>query len=78
MTDHFVGSFRQAPPKPGSLRINPSYGQPTLDALASKGHALTVSPTTLSAAATVISFDPTSHSLRAAGDPRSGRHAGAY
>ena len=40
MSDHFVGSFRQAPPDLGGLRINPSIGQATLDALASRGHKL--------------------------------------
>ena len=34
MSDHFVGSFRQAPPDLGGLRINPSIGQSVLDALA--------------------------------------------
>ena len=46
MSDHFVGSFRQAPPDLGGLRINPSIGQPTLDALALRGHKLKVADDT--------------------------------
>ena len=78
MSDHFVGSFRQAPPELGGLRINPSIGQPTLDALASRGHKLKTSDTPLAAAPTVIAIDPVSRLYRAAGDPRTRRHAGAF
>jgi gamma-glutamyltranspeptidase/glutathione hydrolase len=78
MSDHFIGSFRQAPPVLGGLRINPSIGQPVLDALAQLGHKLKPSPTPLSAAVTVIAIDPSSGLYTAAGDPRARRHAGAY
>jgi gamma-glutamyltranspeptidase/glutathione hydrolase len=77
MSDHYVGSFRQAPPDLGGLRINPSIGQATLDELALRGHILKLSPTPLSAAPSVIAIDPASGLVRAAGDPRAGRHAGA-
>jgi gamma-glutamyltranspeptidase/glutathione hydrolase len=78
MSDHFVGSFRQAPPALGGLRVNPSIGPAVLDALASRGHKLKVSPTPLSAAATVIVVEPRTGIYRAAGDPRAGRHAAAF
>jgi gamma-glutamyltranspeptidase/glutathione hydrolase len=78
MSDHFVGSFRQAPPSLGGMRINPSIGPTVLDALASRGHKLKVSPTPLSAAATVIVVEPGTGIYRAAGDPRAGRHAAAF
>jgi gamma-glutamyltranspeptidase len=78
MSDHFIGSFRQAPPALGGLRINPSIGPAVLDALASRGHRLTVSPTPLSAAATVIVVEPRTGIYRAAGDPRACRHAAAF
>jgi gamma-glutamyltranspeptidase/glutathione hydrolase len=78
MSDQFVGSFRQAPPDLGGLRINPSIGQPVLDALALRGHKLKPSPTPLAAAATVIAIDPSSGLYTAAGDPRARRHAGAF
>ncbi|MFO0953702.1 MAG: gamma-glutamyltransferase [Isosphaeraceae bacterium] len=78
MSDHFVGSFRQAPPKLGSLRINPSYGASVLSDLTARGHKLSPAENSLGAAATAISVDPSTRVLRAAGDPRAGRHAGAY
>ncbi len=78
MSDHFVGSFNQKPPILGGLRINPSIGQTTLDALSAMGHKLNVSPTTLSAAPTVIAIDPATGRYHAAGDPRSRRHAAAF
>ena len=69
MSDHFIGSFRQAPPDLGGLRINPSIGQSTLDALASRGHKLKTAATPLAAAPTVLTIDPQSRLYRAAGDP---------
>jgi len=93
MTDHFISSFRQTPPALGRLRINPEIGQKTLDGLEKLGHKLLVRSGPLSAAPSVISFiDPSVHDpesrlvvptegpplIRAAGDPRAGRHALAY
>lgn len=78
MSDHFIGSFLQTPPVLGGLRINPTFGPAVLDALTARGHKLTVSPTTLAAAPTVLAIDPSTHLYHAAGDPRSRRHAGAY
>jgi gamma-glutamyltranspeptidase/glutathione hydrolase len=93
MTDHFISSFRQRPPALGRLRINPEMGTATLDALASLGHKLGVNSGPLSAAPSVISLiDPSELNgkpslpaaargprvIRAAGDPRAGRHAAAY
>jgi hypothetical protein len=46
--------------------------------LASRGHKLKVSPTPLSAAATVIVVEPGLGIYHAAGDPRAGRHAAAF
>jgi gamma-glutamyltranspeptidase/glutathione hydrolase len=78
MSDHFLGSFRQNPPALGRLRINPGVGPDVLGELTARGHKLVVSDTPLSAAATVISIHPQSRLLRAAGDPRARRHAGAF
>jgi gamma-glutamyltranspeptidase / glutathione hydrolase len=78
MSDHFIGSFRQAPPDLGGLRINPSVGQKVLDALASRGHKLKPSSSPLAAAATVIAIDQASGLYTAAGDPRARRHAAAF
>ena len=78
MSDHYIGSFLQTPPILGGLRINPAFGPATLDALAARGHKLTVSRTSLGAAPTVLAIDPSTRLYRAAGDPRSRRHAAAY
>ncbi len=94
MTDHFISSFRQAPPALGQLRINPEIGQETLEALKNLGHKLVVNSGPMSAAPSVISLidpselKPTSRPsapsgngtplMRAAGDPRAKRHAMAY
>ena len=78
MTDHFINSFGQKPPVLGQLRINPDIGQETLDALKSRGHKPKTSPGVLSAAPCVIALDLATGQLRAAGDPRAGRHAMAY
>src|SRR5262249_35008533 len=78
MSDHFINSFRQSPPKLGRLRINPELGNEILGELKSRGHILSVNTGSLSAAPCAMSFDPATGSLRAAGDPRAGRHALAY
>jgi len=79
MSDHFIGSFQQRPPALGRLRINAEVGGETLSSLRNRGHVLAdKGSSTLSAAPTVISFDPATGLLKAAGDPRAGRHALAY
>jgi gamma-glutamyltranspeptidase / glutathione hydrolase len=78
MTDHFISSFRQTPPALGQLRINPEIGSGTLDALKALGHGLSNSTGPLAAAPSVIALDPASGQIRAAGDPRAGRHSLAY
>jgi gamma-glutamyltranspeptidase / glutathione hydrolase len=78
MTDHLINSFRHTPPALGKLRINSEIGTTTLDALTARGHVLTVSTGPLAAAPSVIAIDPSTGKLRAAGDPRAGRHAMGY
>jgi hypothetical protein len=82
MTDHFISSFGQTPPPSfGQLRINPELGSETLAALKKLGHKLVVRPGSLAAAPCVIDIstvtsDPSpTFMYRAAGDPRTGRHA---
>ena len=50
----------------------------TLDALSGLGHKLVIRSGPLSAAPSVISFDPKTGGMSTAGDPRAGRHAMAY
>ena len=78
MTDHLINSFRQTPPALGKLRINPEIGTETLDALKARGHVLSVATGPLAAAPSVIAIEPGTGKLRAAGDPRAGRHAMGY
>jgi len=78
MTDHFIGSFRQTPPALGRLRINPEVGAPNLESLKSRGHILSIRTGSLGAAPCVISLDSAGGKIKAAGDPRAGRHALAY
>jgi gamma-glutamyltranspeptidase / glutathione hydrolase len=78
MTDHLINSFRQTPPALGKLRINPEIGTETLDALKARGHVLSVATGPLAAAPSVIAIEPRTGKLRAAGDPRAGRHAMGY
>jgi gamma-glutamyltranspeptidase / glutathione hydrolase len=78
MSDHFISSFRQTAPALGRLRINPEIGTKTLDALKARGHVLSISSGPLAAAPSVIAIEPKTGKLRAAGDPRAGRHAMGY
>ncbi len=77
VTDHFIGSFRQTPPKLGSLTLEPAFPDDVQADLRSRGHRITVKNPPLWVP-TVIRLDPSSHHLDAAGDPKAGRHAGAY
>jgi gamma-glutamyltranspeptidase / glutathione hydrolase len=78
MTDHFLSSFGPRRPALGQLRINPEVGPEMLEALGKFGHRLVVNKGPLSAAPCVISIDRKTGMLRAAGDPRTIRHALAY
>jgi hypothetical protein len=78
MSDHFISSFLQKPPALGRLRINPEIGPVPLESLRAWGHTLAISSGPLSAAPSVISLDPETGLIQAAGDPRAGRHALAY
>jgi gamma-glutamyltranspeptidase/glutathione hydrolase len=78
MSDHLISSFLQKPPALGRLRINPEVGPAALESLRALGHTLAVDSGPLSAAPSVISLDPQTGLIRAAGDPRAGRHALAY
>jgi len=76
-TNHFVGSFRQAPPQLGSLLVNEGVGDATIRALTQRGHHVTVSKGSLWAPS-AIRIDRETGRLDAAGDPGAGRHAAAY
>jgi gamma-glutamyltranspeptidase/glutathione hydrolase len=72
-TNHLLGSFRQTPPTLGSLLINPAVGEETIRDLRARGHKVTIRKGPLWSP-TVVSVDPATGLIRAAGDPRAGRH----
>ena len=76
-TNHFTGSFRQTPPALGSLLVYPEMAEATRKDLRARGHMITVQKPPLWGT-TVLSIDPKSGLIRVAGDPKAGRHVGAY
>jgi gamma-glutamyltranspeptidase/glutathione hydrolase len=74
-TDHCLSSFGQAAPKLGSLAVNPDVGDGVIAELKSRGHDVTTPPGAI-AAPVVLRLE--GKTLHAAGDPKAGRHAGAY
>jgi gamma-glutamyltranspeptidase/glutathione hydrolase len=77
VTNHLLGSFRQTPPRLGSLEINPGVGEATIEALKARGHRVAVVKPPIWIPS-VMRLDPRSGSIDAAGDPQAGRHAAAY
>jgi gamma-glutamyltranspeptidase/glutathione hydrolase len=75
-TNHFLGSFRQAPPVLGSLLVYPEIGESVIHDLEGRGHKVSVRKPPLWAPC-VLSLDARSGMIRAAGDPKAGRHAAA-
>jgi gamma-glutamyltranspeptidase/glutathione hydrolase len=76
-TGHFLGSFRQTPPKLGSLMIYEAAGESLISELKARGHRVEVAREPLWNPC-VLSIDPATGAIRAAGDPKAGRHAEAY
>jgi gamma-glutamyltranspeptidase/glutathione hydrolase len=76
-TNHHLGSFRQAPPVLGSLLIYPEVGEQTIQDLEARGHKVTQRRPPLWAPV-LLSIDPTSGLIHAAGDPKARRHAAAF
>jgi gamma-glutamyltranspeptidase/glutathione hydrolase len=76
-TRHYVGSFRQTPPALGSLSLPSEVGEATIQDLRSRGHRVSIQSGPVGAPC-VLSLDPQSGLIRAAGDPKAGRHASAY
>jgi gamma-glutamyltranspeptidase/glutathione hydrolase len=76
-TNHQLGSFRQTPPQLGSLLIYPEMGEAIINDLALRGHKITTRKPPLWAPV-VLTIDGATGTIRAAGDPKARRHAGAY
>jgi gamma-glutamyltranspeptidase/glutathione hydrolase len=76
-TNHLVNSFGQTPPELGSLTVERGFAEDALEALRARGHkvGLAAAP---HAAPVILTRDPETGLLRAAGDPKTGRHAAAW
>lgn len=77
VSQHFTSSFGQVPPDLGVLRINPQVGETTLAELTRRGHKIQVNQRSIWVP-TVLTRNPQTKMLHAAGDPAAGRHAAAY
>jgi gamma-glutamyltranspeptidase / glutathione hydrolase len=76
-TKHFISSFRQVPPELGVVRINAEVGAETIQALEARGHRVTPMKSAIWVP-TMLTIDAQSGLIRAAGDPKAGRHAAGY
>ena len=76
-TNHMLGSFRQTRPELGSLLINAEVGKDVIADLEKRGHGVKLEKGPLWQPV-VLTIDPKTKVLQGAGDPRAGRHAGAY
>lgn len=77
VTNHLVGSFNQTPPQLGSLLVEQSLGQETIDALAARGHHVKVQKPPFGHPVMLV-LDPATGQKHVAGDPKAGRHARAF
>lgn len=77
LTEHYIGSFRQRPPELGNLTLEAGFPDAVQADLRSRGHRVTLKKAPLWIP-TVLRRDPATGRLDAAGDPKAGRHAGAY
>jgi gamma-glutamyltranspeptidase/glutathione hydrolase len=76
LTNHHVGSFRQAPPDLGSLSLQRDIREGVVAELRSRGHKVQLKESPIWHPS-VILIDATKGMLSAAGDPKAGRHAAA-
>jgi gamma-glutamyltranspeptidase/glutathione hydrolase len=75
-TNHLIGSFRQTPVVPGSLTIEDTVPQKTLEALREKGHRVKL--TAVFPSQTVLIVWYPDGSMKPGGDLRKTRHVAAY
>jgi len=77
-TEHYVGSFNQPPPQLASLYLNEYIDPKIISDLKQRGHKVTLIEVPYSHDV-ILTVDPQSGLIRAAGDPRAKRpFAGAY
>ncbi|MFC2098566.1 gamma-glutamyltransferase family protein [Bacteroidota bacterium] len=76
-TNHYVSSFNQTKPKLGSLTVQNEVGEDVIKKLKAMGHKVRVNDGP-SSHDVILIVDPQSGLIRAAGDPRTKRHATAF
>jgi gamma-glutamyltranspeptidase/glutathione hydrolase len=76
-TDHLIGSFRQTPPKLGSLTLDDTTSPEVARELSARGHVVNIQKAPLSHPIVIWKNQKTGV-LEAAGDPKAKRNAVAY
>lgn len=76
-TKHYVGSFNQPPPELGSLYLNKELEQSVIEELKALGHEVTLIDKPQSHDV-ILHIDHRTGLIRAAGDPKTARHAAAF
>jgi gamma-glutamyltranspeptidase/glutathione hydrolase len=77
LTNHYVGSFGQSPPRLGSLALQREIGAEVVEELRQRGHRVTSASAPLWHPV-ALSIDAKTGEFRVAGDPKAKRHAAAY
>ncbi len=75
-TNHLIGSFRQTPVDPGSLTIENTAPEKTLQALREKGHNVRLTEVYPSQTVLIVWYQD--GSMKPGGDLRKKKHVGAY
>ena len=70
-TEHFIGSFGQDPPKPGSLGLHQRIGESVNNQLVSRGHEVKTTPHNIGGVA-MLSIDLETDLVRGAGAAAAG------
>jgi len=76
-TNHYVGSFNQSRPSLGSLVVQEAVGEDVIEDLKARGHKVSVTDGP-SSHDVILTLQPETGLIRAAGDPKTERHAAAF
>ncbi len=77
-TDHFMSSFKQAPPKLGNLVLSRAFPAQVAQDLAARGHKIQNFGSSANTRLCVLRIYPETGTFEAAGDPNGRRTAAAY
>ena len=76
-TRHFIGSYNQTAPKPGSLYLSAEMDSDVVSDLRDRGHKVELIDRPQSHDV-LVCRDPKTGLIQAAGDPKTERHAAAF